>query len=316
MTGVQGSINKVHEAVIDEPLKTFSLSQGDEAVANVTVRIRQILLRGYGELTVHAYGNYIIAMTNGSSTDDYYAREHARCLDRYAITYKERFGMAYPEEFITIFLTTNDGQMRRLAEGLYGITIPGDVAAVSNSADFTMVANISGVAGGFCGTLAHELFHLLVRSNFGDCPAWLEEGLASAYAVSPPNRFEYSNWRGDILKAHWRTRTALSEVLDVGWPSFFSPEEVTTTPFDRIAVLNATTCYFVMYLDHLGKLNEIYALVKKEDIQDANVTQDDVKTIVVRSLGKSLPSIQVDFDRWCNTVLHIYGERAHTDNGR
>ena len=39
-----------------------------------------------------------------------------------------------------------------------------------------------------CGSMAHELVHLTIRSSFPMSPPWLEEGLASAVALAASAR--------------------------------------------------------------------------------------------------------------------------------
>lgn len=79
------------------------------------------------------------------------------------------------------------------------------------------------VRGPYAGTLKHELTHLLVRTNFGDIPPWLDEGLAALYEVS---RLEgdylrgLPNWRAEVLKRYWDGEPQVTELLGMNWKQF------------------------------------------------------------------------------------------------
>jgi len=64
------------------------------------------------------------------------------------------------------------------------------------------------------GTLYHELFHLIVRTDAGDIPAWLDEGLASLYSVYKWNRDTLkgsaSTWRIMQLNSRYLEATGIS----------------------------------------------------------------------------------------------------------
>ncbi|MCH5372417.1 MAG: hypothetical protein JJ992_00445, partial [Planctomycetes bacterium] len=60
--------------------------------------------------------------------------------------------------------------------------------------DKALIMNID--TGG--GTLVHEIVHPFMASNFPECPAWFNEGLASLYEQCGDNRgriWGYTNWR-------------------------------------------------------------------------------------------------------------------------
>jgi hypothetical protein len=103
------------------------------------------------------------------------------------------------------------------AQRLHGTNLPLGVVAYSVYEDLSIVGMAEFEA---CGALAHELVHLAIRQNFGDSPAWLEEGLASEVAVAHPesDRMPFGrSWRDDILKRHWSLRLTVAQLLPANW---------------------------------------------------------------------------------------------------
>src|SRR4029453_12868338 len=79
---------------------------------------------------------------------------------------------------------------------------PGSIG-YSFSADQSMVGWADGKA---YGTFAHELFHVMVRGNFGDIPPFLDEGMAALYEVSGFEQGRAAgvrNARGAPLRKNW-----------------------------------------------------------------------------------------------------------------
>src|ERR1051325_10177877 len=91
------------------------------------------------------------------------------------------YDMPAPSYFITVYLVPNDGILGLLASLIHGITIYEGTIGYSFPYDQSITAIIPRM---IFGTLKHELFHLMVRKNFGDIPPWLEEGMATLYEVS------------------------------------------------------------------------------------------------------------------------------------
>ena len=63
--------------------------------------------------------------------------------------------------------------LRQIARTLHGIRLPEEAIGYTFRNDMSVSGLIQSPRR--TGTLAHELFHLLVRNDFGDVPPWLDE---------------------------------------------------------------------------------------------------------------------------------------------
>jgi len=91
-----------------------------------------------------------------------------------------RIGRMYfkkePPKIYDVWLFKDDKSYRKHAEEFFGDK-PDTPYGYCSDKHGALVMNI--VTGG--GTLCHKIVHAYVASNFPDCPAWFNEGLASLY---------------------------------------------------------------------------------------------------------------------------------------
>jgi hypothetical protein len=268
--------------------RLFGLSQRAEAIQSV----KELAGPNY---KVRAAGPFILANKNLSSSEQ--VLTIARALERYASFYSTQYGMPQPYKFITIYLVADDLEMQRLASRLHGIYVSDSSIGYSFPFDMSMVGIIHNAQ---FGTLAHELFHLMVRNDFGDIPPWLEEGMASLYEVAQ-ERGSYvagvSNWRGRILAEFWRQRPSVEQLVKMDWRSFDGTAE--TRSFRRQAINHATARYLMLYLQEKGRLVDVYRAFRQQNIDDL---EDDPSQEAVRLLAsvlrKPLADVDQDFADW------------------
>ena len=90
---------------------------------------------------------------------------------------------------------------------------------ILSSIGYSFQPNMSRVAvipSTTIGTLAHELFHLMVRNDFGDIPPWMDEGMAALYEVSRIRGTMIAgipNWRGTVLERFWDIRPSVEDLV-------------------------------------------------------------------------------------------------------
>lgn len=225
--------------------------------------------------------------------------------------YVQKFKMREPERFIFVFLVPSMNDFQRFASRYHGLTLDGQTIAYSSTEDLSIVAIIPRLV---YGSLTHELFHLLVRSNFGDIPSWLDEGLAALYESTRDTQNEIkgiANWRGDVLRNHGALPPSdLIRQLDIGLVSKES------NPFDdkfytMIGTLDAVTQarfaasarYFALYLQDKGLLAETYLAVRDLASKESFSGEvDDVVATVEKATGLSFNDLDKEFERWLNTV--------------
>jgi hypothetical protein len=217
--------------------------------------------------------------------------ETGKCLALYRRPLKAQFQMESPEPLITVYVVKL-GEVPKYAQDLHGVKLPLGTVAYSVFEDLSIV----GVAGySTCGSLAHELVHLSIRVSFGDAPAWLEEGLASAVAVARPQEDTFrfgKSWREDMLNRHWDLRPSVAQLLDKTWTDYTSDQAV---QMSRVAALHAMAASFIRYLDSKNKLVPVYLAIR--DTLSKPTARSD-KDILEAELAMSVERIDADFVQW------------------
>lgn len=278
--------------------RLFDLSQRDKAIQRVAA------LAG-PNYQVQSVGPFILASSRSSPP----ARALAigQGLERYASFYATQFDIPKPTKFITVYIVRSDYEMDRLARTLHGIQVSESSIGYSFPFDLSMVGILGGTE---FGTLAHELFHLMVRNDFGDIPPWLEEGMASLYEVSE-RRGDYiagvPNWRGQILTRFRRERPSIEQLIRMDWRAFDGTEkrlDVFDGPgerqyFRRQAINHATARYLMLYLQENKKLGDVFKAFRNQDIDDLRDTPEaDAVRLLASVVQKSLSEFDQDFERW------------------
>jgi hypothetical protein len=220
--------------------------------------------------------------------------EVPECLHRFEAPMRNEFDVVIPDSVVTVYIAADLQDVPGLAEKLHGVTLPLGTLAYSVLEDLSIV----GIYAGGCGSLAHELMHLAIRNNFGDSPAWLEEGLASEIAVSrpQPHGFQFgTSWRDTTLKKLWNTRPTLSQLLAMNWSDFAARD---AAALDRVAAIHAMAAAFIRYLDTQQKLRSIYVGIRDGRFPvDGGPPVSDI-SIVERELGKNVNAIDAEFAAW------------------
>ena len=268
--------------------RLFGLSQRAEAIQSV---------KGLAGLNyrVESAGPFILANNRTLSREQ--VLSIARVLERYASFYVTQYRMPKPSKFITIYLVADAVEMQGLASRLHGIQVSESSIGYSFPFDLSMVGIVYQEE---VGTLAHELFHLMVRNDFGDIPPWLEEGMASLYEVSE-ERSNYiagvSNWRGKILATFWSERPSVEELVKMDWRSFDGTEG--RRDFRRQAVNHATARYFTLYLQEKVRLVDVYKAFRHQIVDD--LTDDpgqESERLLASVMQKPLSAVDKDFESW------------------
>jgi hypothetical protein len=127
--------------------------------------------------------------------------EDAKRLGEYETQIRRRFFPDLPAKPLVYLLGDDPFELRGVTAKLYpSAQIPGaPFFGFYNPRDRLIVAT---ALGGY-GTVLHELMHALVRDDFPEVPAWLEEGMATLYersGWSPEKLLPAPNWRMDLIR--------------------------------------------------------------------------------------------------------------------
>ncbi len=219
-------------------------------------------------------------------------------LERYLQFFVSEYGMRRPPSLVTVYFAADRSQLRNLARRLHGIDLAPGSIGYSFPADQSMVGWADGKA---YGTFAHELFHVMVRGNFGDIPPFLDEGMAALYEVS---RFERDravgvpNWRGALLRKYWAERPRIRELVQMNRSAFDDVAGPSEGPGvgGKQAANHATARYFMLYLQDRGELLPVYKAFRNRKVNDRPATQG--VALLESVLGRSLDAVDAEFAEW------------------
>ena len=205
-----------------------------------------------------------------------------------------RYGMRAPETLISVYLVPNASAFQALSVALHGIKVSPQSIGYSYQADMSMVGIIPGPQ---IGTLQHELFHLMVRNDFGDIPPWLDEGMAALYEVAqvgPDEVRGLPNWRGQVLSELSGLQPSVEQLIKMNWFAFSGGEQEFNT--ERQAAQHAKARYLILYLQNQGMLVPVYRAFQSREIGS------DPVALLSATLKKPLPAVESDFQAWFKTM--------------
>lgn len=237
--------------------------------------------------------------TNGRfvvvSSGKYIASYTASCLTQYEQILSAEFGMKLPPNYITVYAMDSVTAVSDASSKLHGVPLPLGTVAYSVFDDLSM----TGLADGHgCGTLAHELVHLMIRSNFGNAPAWLEEGLACEVAVTYPGSTSFqfnSSWRDEVLRTRWNLRPKVAGLLDADWSSYSA---TTVSAIEKVAATNAMAASFIRYLSDKKQLDNIYVAFRDQRFSRDLTKRNSDRELLETALGMKLDAVDADFAAW------------------
>jgi hypothetical protein len=139
------------------------------------------------------------------------------------------------------------------------------------------------------GTLVHEIVHAFVASNFGSCPTWFNEGLASLYeqcGERDGHIVGYTNWRLEALQKAIKAGTLMS---------FKDLTATTTEAFYKDKGVNyGQARYLCYYLQEHGLLVKYYREFHKNYESD----KTGYETLVKALDAKDMAAWQRDWEKY------------------
>lgn len=242
-------------------------------------------------------GDMVQQMAPATSPSAGELRRVGESLEQYLQFYVSEYGIPRPSYLIAVYFAADRSQLRELARKLHGIDLPPGSIGYSFPADQSMVGWADGKA---YGTFAHELFHVMVRGNFGDIPPFLDEGMAALYEVS---RFEgdravgVGNWRGALLNKYWAERPHVKELVQMNRSAF---DDVAASDGPGIegkqAANHATARYLMLYLQERGELRPVYQAFRHRRVSDRPAAR--AVALLESVLGRSLDALDAEFAEW------------------
>lgn len=216
------------------------------------------------------------------------------------------YGLRAPDKLITVYILPNQTSLRKVAQLVHGIKLPDPNIGYSNLSDLSLLG--LGDAK-HLGTLYHELFHLIIRTDLGDIPAFLDEGLASLYSVS--------KWNGDQLIGHnrpWRLEELreaksaqdrllqippLEKLINYSWDEFDGQE---TKNVCQVAVNYALSNFLMIYLQEKNLLQKMVTAFKERPFVPTDFGELKTNLEIFNEVVKdSIKNFTIKFDAWFKT---------------
>ncbi len=294
------TVRKISEVEMQSRL--FNLKDSTAAIS----KFKSILGLKY---QVKRSGRFILITSGNTNINNQEALEVSAELQRAFDFYVKYYSIRPPDKLLTVCLLPNKETLQQTAVLLHGIEIPKSNWGYSNIADLTL---LGWSDKDHIGTLLHELFHLMIRTDIGDAPPWLDEGIASLY--------EYSIWKGNNIKGsvtNWRTGVLkkaydsdklkhripkLKDFLMKNWDEFdgSSAGDICT-----ISIHYAYGRNFIVYLQETNKLQTVFEGMKSRTTIDENynLESDNSVEIIERSFGLPIAEVEKNFLKWLMPVL-------------
>lgn len=292
---------KIIEEISEEEFESRLFKIKDKAVA--VEKINNMLESKFSaeKFKVESVSHFILASSSNHSSSTLH--DIGQTLEKYLDFYKTQYDMLSLPHFITVYMAPDTYEMGQQAKKLHGLKVSEACIGYWFKSDFSIAGTIPGRA---IGTLTHELFHLMVRSNFGDIPPWLDEGMAALYEETKFEKNRISgipNWRGIVLNELLELQPSIENLVQMDWDSFNNMKEL--HHMERQAAIHATARYFIFYLQEKQKLRDVYKAFRDRRFEDIKEDsgKDAVKLLEL-ILKKSITKIDGDFNQFFRNIKH------------
>jgi hypothetical protein len=283
---------------VEDELETRLLSEDQES--ECVENIRTVAGTQYD---VNAASRFIIVTKVSEGVTNAGVQKVTTALEKAFQFYKSFYNLRAPDKLISVYLMPDQKSLQKIARKIHGIDVGNATLGYSLLSDLSLLGISSP---DHVGTLYHELFHLIVRTDAGDIPAWLDEGLASLYSVYHWNsdilEGSQSTWRLNQLRHDYLSAThtrlpLLKELINFNWEEYNGGEEINLC---NASVNDALSNHFMIYLQQKELLQPLVAAFKSRT-SPGNKTDAAAKSnieILESVCNSSITSIQTDFEKW------------------
>lgn len=274
--------------------RLFPINQKHAAVQ----KISSILNANY---KIDTSGRYVFVTLKKYPLDSVnYAATKLEDAYRFFVNY---YGLRAPDKLITVYILHDQTALRKTAQLVHGIQLPDPNIGYSNLSDLSLLG--LGDAK-HLGTLYHELFHLIIRTDLGDIPAFLDEGLASLYSVSRWKNGklmgDHRPWRLDELREAKSAKDrllqipSLEKLINYSWDEFDGQE---TKNVCQVAVNYALSNFVMIYLQEKNLLQKMVTAFKDRPFVPTDAGEPKTNLEIFEEVVKdSIKTFTVKFDSW------------------
>ncbi|MFN8134145.1 MAG: hypothetical protein U0Z17_02540 [Bacteroidales bacterium] len=282
--------------------RIFDLDKSAEAI-----RKYKILLNANYHISVS--GRFLLITYGNNVLNNEQASKISGLLERTYNFFCQYYNLRPPDKLLAVYLLPDKNILRQTALRVHGIKIPDANIGYSNLGDLSLLG-ISDLT--HIGTLCHELFHLMIRTDVGDVSPWMDEGIASVYETSQWKdsqlKGDLENWRTDVLRnARWNMQEKiprLRQFLNFNWDQFNGLE---TTDQCQGAINYAYGKHLMLYCQELGKLPILVSAFKDRNLfvsENEDYLGNDIE-LFEKALNNPIDSIEKQFNQWMDKTYHL-----------
>lgn len=260
------------------------------------------------DYNIEVSGRYILITSKGYQLNSLNISKASNSLEKAYTFFFNYYGVRPPDKLIAVYLLQNKQKLSRTAEKVHGLILPASNIGYSSLEDLSILGNSDA---NNIGTIYHELFHLMIRTDVGDIPAWLDEGIACLYETSSFKGDSLigniNNWRTDVLRSVKRVHRnlpTLSELVERNWDSFEIND--INSPCD-ISVNYAVAKHFAIYMQQKGLLQKVMlGFKKRKNVFTDTLTENETNAMIIeKATGMPLSLLEIDFNNWLQSQYHI-----------
>ena len=306
--GVSGKMGRVYDCFSKEQTinlnsmvsldelesRLFSINQKRNAIQ----KLKSVVNSNY---KIDTSGRYVFVTLKNSSLDSVsYA---AARLEQAYMFFVNYYNLRAPDKLLTVYILPDQLALRKTAQLVHGIQLPDPNIGYSNLSDLSLL----GLGDSkHLGTMYHELFHLIIRTDVGDIPAFLDEGLASLYSVSRWDDkkliVDHRPWRLDELReARYATDKflkipPLDKLINYSWDEFDGQE---TKNVCQVAVNYALSNFVMIYLQEKNLLQQMVTAFKNRPFVPLDTAKPKSNVQLFEEVvNDSIKNFTSKFDLW------------------
>lgn len=285
--------------------RVFPVTQKAEALSNLRTFLPE------SQYKIDTTGRFMLVYKRSQESSKKVHEVATKLETAYQFFVKE-YQLRDIDKLFTVYLVEDKFSLQALAKQVHDITISRGNIGYSSLNDLSLL----GIANsGQAGTLIHELFHLVIRSEVGDISPWLDEGMACMYSVyeMEEEKLKGSNatWRVTQFKMLSDLKSlgkvhvpSLTQLLNFTWGEY---QGETYNSFCDASVNYALSNFFALYLQHKKLDASVIRTFKNRQFANTDtlsVGPSDVE-LLEKVFDQPINDISLDFYKWLNTSYKI-----------
>jgi hypothetical protein len=300
----QLSSNSAKKTLEELEARLFKLNRKKEAL----VKIKSIVGNNYD---VDTSGRFIVVSLKSNSYTKKDVQEVSKRLESAYQFFLSFYQLKPSDKLFTVYLLPDQPELQKTAKLVHDVALAQNIIGYSTLGDLSLL----GIAlPNAVGTLYHELFHLTIRTEVGDVPPWLDEGIACMYAVYKLDGNKLlgakNTWRVNHFKLLTQlakgqiTVPTLEQLISMQWDEFEGGEKKNIC----VASLHyALSNMFLLYLQDKGIVDDMVDAYKnrlktRKDSLEVGISNTQ---LVEKVTGNSMAQLSTEFNKWLDQNYNI-----------